>query len=676
MRLAFNIEANFSIFRSRSIWLRLARARNHTFAKLILAMAAVSLTAAAARAQQPEVIAQLGRERIYEGESVDYQVILNHIENPSAPDLSAFTDFEVVPAGQQSLNSSSVSINNGRITKTERRGRAYNYRLTPRTSGRLIVPAPKAKADGRVIEGRELTLDVIEPAAQDVVRMEITAEPQDVYPMQPFTVTLSILVKPVSDRRVDKNPLDVLSKAPQLSIPWVDDEQLPAGLEPKVDWKKWLGNYRGSGRSGFVVNNIIGRSSIMSMFEDRSELLFGPRPTRVLANDDDGKPLEYWKYSFRRTFIAKSPGTYTFGPAALKGLFADGVADDGRLRGRDIYTMARPLVFTVKDVPASGRPDSYNGLVGKFTVAATLSPKKVKVGDPMTLTLNISGRGTLGNAVAPDIAALLQKDTGPGVEQRFKVYDATEKTNGDSIDFTYSIRPLNEGNDPFPPIAVSYFDVSTGRYETVETKPIPIEVGKAERLSARKIVAAHRPGGGGNSQIEARREGIFANVTDLAAVHDDGVRPLHWFVGLVVLAVLYIVLTFATRRFKRLRGDTALLRRRGAASAARAQLRQGLNLLTGGDTREGTQFVKDALTGLVADTADLSRAGLTPKDVAAQLEKFNVSGELISRVQSLLETCDAARYAAAGLDAAALAREARDVFDSLAKELKSKGLFR
>ena len=634
----------------------------------ILTLAAFALPSAPARAQQPapEVIAQLERDRIYDGESVGYQVILINIKKPVVPDLSNFKDFTVKSLGCSGEFQSYSNIGSVR-SQTKR---VYNYRLTPRKSGRITVPAPRAKADGRVIEGRELMVDVVAPAAQDVVRMEISAEPQNVYPMQPFTVTLSIFIKPLPGRSADEDPLGVLSKAPNLSIPWVDDEQLPAGLEPKIGWKKWIGNYRAGGRAGFVVNNIIGSSPVMTLFPERTELLFVPRGTRVLLDDDAGRPLEYWKYRFRRDFIPKSTGTYTFGPASLKGRFADGASDDGRLLGRDIYTMARPLTFIVKDVPEQGQPDSYNGLVGKFTVNATLSPKKVKVGDPMTLTLTITGRGTLAAAVAPKIAAL------PGIDGRFKVYDATEKTDDGSISFTYSIRPLAVGNEPFPPIAVSYFDVNTGRYETIATKPLPIEVGKAERLSTRRIVAAHRSRRGDNSQIEARREGIFANETDPSAVHDDGVRPLHWLVGLAVLAALYIVLAFSTRRVKRLRGDTALLRRRGAKAAAHRQLRQGLNLLAGDAIREGTECVKAALAGLVADTADLAQAGLTPKDVAAQLEKFNVRGDLISRVQSLLETCDAARYAAAGLDAATLAREARDALGSLTKELKSKGLFR
>ena len=650
----------------------------NTFSKKkthLLAAAAVVIAAAwpaqPARAQQPEpqIIVKLERDRVFEGESVGYQVMLNHVTNPTAPDMSAFKDFEVAATGSQSMNSTNVQYINGRMTKTERRGRLYTYRLTPLKSGLLTVPAPTAKVDGRVIEGDSLTLRVVPPESQDVVRMEITAEPQNVYPMQPLTVTLSIFVKPLPGGLADRNPLGASSRTPKLTIPWVDDDQLPDGMEAETSWKKWLGRYQASAETGFAVNNV-GRTSVISIFADSSELLFEPHPTRVLRNDAEGKPQEYWAFRFERTFIPKMPGTYTFGPSAIKGLFADGVSAAGQLQGRDIYTMARSLSFTVKDVPEEGRPDSYIGLVGKFKVDASLSPKKAKVGDPMTLVIDVSGRGTLGTAQAPDLAAV------PEIAKRFKIYDATEKTEKNSIGFTYSLRPLEMGNEPFPAVPISYFDVEAGRYVTVETKPIPIEVGKAEKLSTRQIVAARRSGGGAQSQIESRREGIFANVTDLAAVHDDSACPRLWLAGLGVLVVAYVVLFVLTRRFKRLRGDTALLRRRGAASAARARLREGLGLLGCGQTREGAEAVKDALTGLVADTADLAQAGLTPKDVAARLEKYGVSADLIARAAGLLETCDAARYASAGLDAGSIAAQAKAVLEELVKELKSKSLFR
>lgn len=625
---------------------------------------------AAAQKPQPEIIVKLDSRRIFEGESVGYHVMLNNVANPTAPDMSAFKDFDVAGTGSQSTNMTNMQVINGRTTLIQRRGREYNYLLTPRKSGLLTIPAPTAKVNGRVLKGDELELRVMPPENQDVVQMEITAEPENVYPMQPVTVTLSIFVKPLPGDRSDRNPLVVSNRAPKLTIPWMDDEQLPDGMEPKTAWKKWIGSYRGRSRSGFVVNNLVGRSSIMSIFPDRTELLFEPRPTRVPKSDDVGKPLKYWGFCFRRTFIPKIPGKYTFGPAALKGLFADGESADGQLQGRDIYTMARPLVINIKDVPEEGRPDSYIGLVGKFSVDAALTPKKAKMGDPMTLTLEVTGRGTLENAQAPDLANV------PEIAKRFKVYDATEKADSGSISFTYSLRPLEMGDEPFPAIPVSYFDVEADRYVTIETKPIEISIGKAEKLSNRQIIAGRRSGGGGRSQIESRREGIFANITDLAVVHDDSVRPLYWLLGLGVMAAAYVILFFATRRFKRLRGDTALLRRRGAATAARGRLREGLNLLGHGETRPGTEAVKDAVTGLVADTADTPQAGLTPKDVAARLEAFGLSADIVTRTTALLETCDAARYAAAGLDAGQIADEAKSVLEGLVKEIKSKRLFK
>ena len=50
-----------------------------------------------AAAEDPEVLVELARDSIYEGESVRYTVILTHVENPSAPRLEGLHDFDVQP---------------------------------------------------------------------------------------------------------------------------------------------------------------------------------------------------------------------------------------------------------------------------------------------------------------------------------------------------------------------------------------------------------------------------------------------------------------------------------------------------------------------------------------------------------------------------------------------------
>ena len=66
---------------------------------LILLSALLLAGAAPAAGAEPEVLAELARNRIYEGESVQYTVTLNRVRNPSPPDLSGLKDFKVALIG-------------------------------------------------------------------------------------------------------------------------------------------------------------------------------------------------------------------------------------------------------------------------------------------------------------------------------------------------------------------------------------------------------------------------------------------------------------------------------------------------------------------------------------------------------------------------------------------------
>jgi len=627
-------------------------------------------TAVAMADEQPQIIAQLERDRIYEGESVSYQVVLNHVTNPSPPDLSAFKkDFEVAPLGHRDMNSSSVTIVNGQMTKVVRRGRAYNYRLTPRRAGVIRVPAPVAMVDGRELRGRELTLRVVAPDDQDLVRMDIAVEPKSVYPTQPFTVTLSVAVKALPEPDADRSPVvPGRSGPPALFIPWVNDDELPDGLKPKVDWRSWLGPMQNPRGMGFSVNHL-GRNSVFSLFEEQA-LAFCPKPLRVRRPDGDGRMTDYWEYQFSRTFVPEKIGKYTFGPATLKGMIATRVAGAYSMAGEQVYAVARPVTVDVKDVPAEGRPDSFLGAIGAFTWSAGLAPTKAKVGDPMTLTLVLKGTGSLDGAFAPDLARMSD------VAEKFKMYEPTQEVKGNRCEFTYTLRPLEAGIEAFPAVPASYFDVETGKYVTLETEPIPLEISKADKLTRSQILAAPSGGSAISKEIETRREGLFANIADPAAVRDQSVCPGIWLIGLGSMACVYALIAVGTLRFRRVTEDKALVRRRGATAKARNRLREGLTALETNHIREGADQIQAALVGLVADVANIPEAGATTKDVCTQLKTFGLEPELIAQVSQSLETCDGARYGATAASVNGLQEEAPEVLERMIQSLKKQKRFR
>ncbi len=629
-----------------------------------LAIVLLGATGLPAADREPAVIADVDRRQIYQGESVRYTVILNHVQNPSPPELRGFDDFSVTPLGERSLNSVQSFTINGRTTTVERRGREYSYRLTPLRAGLLRIPAPVAMVDGKQLSGNELTINVVPPQEQDVAVLEITSDRRSVYPMQPFSVTLSILLKELPNPFSDEDPTRV-EFTRSLQIPWVNDERLPGGLEPSGDWQRWLMPLKSLQGFGFSINNI-GEREIFSLFRDRPRSSsFHPKPRKVYRPDQSGQEVGYWQYDFTRQFIPKRSGRYTFGPVTLKGTFATDIDEQGRIRSKeDIYAVARPIVVTVKDVPEQGRPDSYIGAVGKFRLSAELHPKKAKVGDPMTLTLTLSGEGTLDEAYPPDLARVAE------IAQQFKVYEATEETQGDARQFTYGLRPLKEGIEQFPAVPVSYFDVSTDRYVTLRTDPIPIEVTKADRFSSRQIVAARRNSSAAGDNVQVRQEGIFANITDLGAVRDESVRPVYWLAGLAGAIGLYLVVAAVVWQVRRRSGDVALRRRQAAHSRARTRLRQAMVELKSDRLRQAADHVQAALVGLVADMTDLPEAGLTPRDVEKQLRAFRVEQDLADRVNRLLETCDAARYGTSDAAMSNFDHEAQQLIKPLTRQLK------
>lgn len=628
----------------------------------IFALLFMLATAAVAQAQEPEVLVELERPRIFEGESVRYQVTINHVEDPEPPLLEGFDDFEVTPRGSHSLNSRSVTIINGQRSEVVRLGRVFSYQLTPKKTGTLTIPAPQARVAGQVITGREFTLEVTPPGEQDLVQLEISTDRQEVYPLQPFLVTLTIRVKALPEPHAQRNPMTVQRVAPSLEIPWVLDDTLPKGVRPEVSWTRWLQPLRVE-QGGFSINNVTSHS-VFSLFDDRLTS-FMPAFERVQRADKSGKQNEYWEFTLQRTFMGDRVGRFEFGPVILKGRFAGGLATGNRLVGEDVYVIAAPIEVQVKDVPAAGRPDSYVGAVGQFEVAGKLTPTQAKVGDPLTFTLEIAGEGTL-DAITPP-----QLDRLPEVAEHFRVYEATSATQGKVRRFTYSLRPLDTQPKEFPPIPVSYFDVDRESYVTLHTEPIPLTIGEAERLTDDDIAIATAPAADGASQ-EARPEGLYANVDDVSALVDQSIHPRAWFTGVAAMAGLYLALVLGVWRARQHAGNEAQLRRRRARQAASEHLQTAQAEIAGENWRGAADHLRQAVTGLVAHAAQLSHAGLTTQEVIAELRELEVPEALIERARQLLEACDGARYGGSADSLRTLADDAGTLVDRLSHEFRER----
>ncbi|MBI2477310.1 MAG: BatD family protein [Planctomycetia bacterium] len=622
-------------------------------------------------AQDREVIVELDRDQIYEGESARYRIFLSNFDRPVEPELAGFDAFKVQRTGVQQVSTSSSGLINGRRQRVEQRGIIYEYVLTPMQSGTVQIPAPVVTIDGERLPAKSLTLSVVAATDQDIVILEMASSHNSVYPMQPFDISLKVLIKPIPEPDKDHDPLSVQNPLVQLVLPWSEDEAIAAGIVPKMPGERWLSSMRNRS-GGFSINgrdssrSILGGGGFGGMFRDLAEG-FRPTPKRILRADANGRRLEYWEYTLTRTFVGEKVGEYAFGPATVKGTFGVRVDTRGQLEGEAVYAFAKPVSVRVKDVPTAGRPDSYTGAVGRFEIGAEVSPQEVKVGDPMTLTLWLRGQGTLENALAPKLESIGE------FAKHFKIYEATEETRDDSRRFTYSLRPKSIETNEVPSIPISYFDVVKETFVTLQSDPISISVTAADRMASGEIAMAS-PKHVESTNIEVRADGIFANVTDLRQLRDESVRPDRWFLSLGGLTGLFFVVALITQRVQRLQADTSLQRRRTAAADARRRLQAAIRVATGGDARSGAEAISEALIGLVADATNTPHSVLTSTNAISKLVELGIAEPIVSRMRDVMQTCDAARYGATGSSMSELPTAAAGALDDLVRAMKGQRL--
>ena len=636
-----------------------------------------ALTSVAIAEDEPQVLTETSSEKVILGQWFRYQITLNHIDNPSEPVLQGLDNFIVEKRGERNLNSRHRLNVNGRVTEIIRRGRAYYYELTPRTTGMLTLPAPSAEVDGKILRGESLDVMVIGRDESDFVQMDVSVDRTSVYPLQPFAVTLTVAVRELPAPNGETNPLEALSvirrrmsrlrlpepQTPRLEIPWADDEKLDSALHPKTSWQQWVRPWQQQqGGSGFAINQI--RQEVFFGFEARP-VLFHPKPQRVVRADSTGQMSPYWEFKIARTFTPQTVGTYGFGPASVTGDF---VAVESQPPVKDRYAWAPRLEVRVKDVPQQGRPDSYVGAIGNFQVDGSLHPTKSKVGDPMTLTIALNGQGTLDRAVAPDLSAISQ------VTNDFKIYEpTTTETDGDTRRFTYGLRPLHASVTQFPEIPISYFDVDQEQYVNLHTPAIAVEVQEATHLSSDDIAVTDRPPVSSQPDgLEMSKDGIFENVADLSALRDQSVRPDRWLFGLAGLASVYFAVATVNQQWNKRASDPAARRRRQAAANVQRRLKHATSLLDDHQPQDSVDAIRSAVVGLAADVAGVSEVGVATGDVCAQLAALDVPDAMIDKTARLLDECDRARYGGAQALRGELLQDAKKVIQSLLAEFRTK----
>ena len=138
---------------------------------------------------------------------------------------------------------------------------------------------------------------------------------------------------------------------------------------------------------------------------------------------------------------------------------------------------------------AENRPANFTGAVGQFDLTASAGPTTLTVGDPITVRVQISGRGALDTVMLPPQDAW----------KNFKTYPPTTKLETTdqfgfqgTKTFEQIISPLNNDVHELPALTFSFFNPEDGQYHTLTQPAVPLTV-KAAGASPLPQVAANKP---------------------------------------------------------------------------------------------------------------------------------------------------------------------------------------
>ena len=132
---------------------------------------------------------------------------------------------------------------------------------------------------------------------------------------------------------------------------------------------------------------------------------------------------------------------------------------------RDIQISSDPVALEVKPLPPNA-PSSFSGAIGSFTMATDAKPKSVQVGDPITVTTTISGRGNFDRVNAP----LLEDERGWHKYPPSSKFKQDDEVGISGIKTFEMVVSPNENKQSLPVLAFSYFDPAKEQYVTLQQR--------------------------------------------------------------------------------------------------------------------------------------------------------------------------------------------------------------
>jgi hypothetical protein len=564
-------------------------------------------------ADSPNVTAVLSNSEAVVGEMVQLQIKVSGAGDTRPPENISVDGLVIHATGTSRQFEMRNFTTNSSVT--------YNYTILPLQTGRFIIPPQTIRVGNNSLRTPELRLNVADSpgrSARSNQNAQTASAPKLVFAelIVPKKTAYVGEIVPVEIRLgFDPRAHPKLLEGPEISGQGFTAQKLQ--------------------QSGENLETINGRSYDVVTFKTAiaaaraGKFEIGPvkAKAQVLAARRPNTPRSRSPFDL---FNLDDPFSDPF--------FSDPFSQFGERR--EIEINSEPMAFEVKPLPPNA-PPSFSGAIGNFTMTTEAKPKTVQVGDPITVTSTISGRGNFDRVNAPAV----EDDRGwhkYPPSSKFKNDDEVGISGAKTFEMVLS---PNERKQSIPLLAFSYFDPAKERYVTLRSDPIAIDVqgnavsGPASVTS--QPAASAMPAAAATPA--AAKQDILYQLTEPGRVQSFRwlyARAIFWFAQLIPLLVL---LGFAGWKIRQVRIDNREARRIAALQHEAAELMRKLRR----NDVSPREYYAEA-SRIVRVKAALAR-NVDPNNVDAETaaDTFGLNADSRERLRRLFEQSDEFQYSGA-----------------------------
>jgi hypothetical protein len=596
-----------------------------TSRRIFIAVLGIVAVAQFAHADSPSVTAVLNSSEAALGETVHLEIRITGARGADAPEEIMADGLEIRRTG----TSQRIEMNNLSLTSSV----VYDYTVMPLRAGRFTIPPQTIRVGNNSLRTPALTLNVADSSgrssaarsgrdtqaagANNLVFAELIVPSKTAYVGEIVPVQIRMGFDPrVRPRLIE--PPEITGQgftAQKLQQSAENTETISGRLYEVVTYKTAIA----AARAGkFEIGPVKAKAQVVLPRRQSPPRTRGRSPFDLFDQDDP----------FSDPFFSN--------PFAQLG------------ERREVEIKSEPVALEVKPLPPHA-PPSFSGAIGNFTMTTEAKPKTVQVGDPITVTSTISGRGNFDRVNAPVVEDERGWHKYPP-SSKFKQDDEVGLSGTKTFETVLSPNDKKQG---LPLLAFSYFDPVKEQYVTLHSESIPINVEGGAAIA--QNAGASQPGSSPPAAVAARPpspaatkpQDILYQLTDLPT-RAESFAPIYTrnvFWAAQVLPLLALI-GFAGWKIRRARIDNREAQRIAALQHEATDL---MHKLHRNDVSPREYYAEASRVIRVKAALASGNRRIDPNmvDVETAAETFKLNSDSRDRLRRLFEQSDEWQYSGA-----------------------------